>query len=1200
MSWLREPNTEPISGYRLIEPLGTGGFGEVWKCQAPGGIDKAIKFVYGNLNSLEGEGVKAEQELKALQKVKEVRHPFVLQLDRIETVSGEVLIVMELADKSLHDLLEEARSAGMPGLPRELVLRFLHDAAEGLDYLIERHNLLHLDVKPRNLFLVADRVKVADFGLVKQLERQSSTGLMGGISPFYAAPETFANRISKHSDQYSLAIVYMELVTGQRPYRGKNIRQLALQHMNSEPDLEPLPADDRPAVARALSKDPDQRFPNCLSFIRALAGLPAMPNHGTVSLWSMSLSEMQLPPATVSELVVPLQNPPAPGAAPEHPGTAVLPQQGTTDPAQLLDATNIVALEHAAEQDAAPRSHDTSRSILDGVLRPSLVIGIGSFGRRALLEMRCRLLDRIGELSHAPIFRFLYVDSDPEAPRKAMNVSPDIALTEDQLFPLPLQPVSAYRRKHLDMLNEWLPTQKLYSIPRSLQPNESRALGRLAFCDHYLRFISRVRRELRISSHPEAISYSASQTGIPVRSNHPRIYLFADATSGSGGALMDFGVALRDLLNQERYQKAEIYVFLFCGSPNDPATPKHEQANLVATLTELNHYADSAVSFSAQYAGPDGPSIKWEGLPFTSVYLLPLANRSPEALRDAIAHLSTYLGNELTTSLGSELQQSRLRRSSNTGPFRGFGTYSVWFPRGLMLREAARQMSQRLVEDWQASNAWMGQAPIESVCAQALADPDLQPNRLRQRVQEIAARSSDGTPTDIINQLMGELEEEAVAAAPIDPSAWARQTLDRFQDTIGVRPTAETEGYRKSRAGRIWCQASQTLAAEIEKKLTTQSLQLLQYAGSRIAAAESGFRRMGQFCEEMLTSLTRRAHDHGIRSQRERAEVQTALDSIPIGTGGGFRLFGSSTRTIRQFLDKLRQFAHSRMLEDMEQSLVSFYRDLFARLEDRLGDLSFCRQRLNHLQQALGQPLGTALPAVGPFTSIDERSDISPVGIVDPLREALRGASNLRVILPKGELELETSATSFLQRLGREHWLSLDNVIQSLVLEPFGGLFHLCLKSHDLMQHLATPMIEQTAAFLGELLPVSDVAQVTFSAAQAQNVEVRHQLHEFHSLARPLFRSGETNEEVYLLVPSSSAGHLLGEEARQLYSELQVISAPALTTDLMICREQPNLPEQELKQLIQACQGAYDELCLSPQTSPHSRFDVIEWIPLHG
>src|SRR6266446_4264188 len=123
MTCLREPNAEPIPGYRLIEPLGSGGFGEVWKCEAPGGIFKAIKFVYGNLNSLDVEGARAEQELHALQCIKEVRHPFVLSLDRIEIADGELVIVMELADKSLHDQLVESQSAGLIGIPRDDLLR---------------------------------------------------------------------------------------------------------------------------------------------------------------------------------------------------------------------------------------------------------------------------------------------------------------------------------------------------------------------------------------------------------------------------------------------------------------------------------------------------------------------------------------------------------------------------------------------------------------------------------------------------------------------------------------------------------------------------------------------------------------------------------------------------------------------------------------------------------------------------------------------------------------------------------------------------------------------------------------------------------------------------------------------------------------------------------------------------------------------
>ena len=82
MSWIREANAEPIPGYRLIEPLGSGGFGEVWKCEAPGGWIKAIKFVYGNRNSIDNDSIRAAQEYKALQRIKEVRHPFVCSVEQ--------------------------------------------------------------------------------------------------------------------------------------------------------------------------------------------------------------------------------------------------------------------------------------------------------------------------------------------------------------------------------------------------------------------------------------------------------------------------------------------------------------------------------------------------------------------------------------------------------------------------------------------------------------------------------------------------------------------------------------------------------------------------------------------------------------------------------------------------------------------------------------------------------------------------------------------------------------------------------------------------------------------------------------------------------------------------------------------------------------------------------------------------------------
>src|SRR5207248_6955287 len=130
MPFVPSPGAEPITGYQLIEKLGTGGYGTVWKSTAPGGLTKAIKIVFGDVGSHQ-----AEQELKALKRIKEVRHPFLLSLERFEIIDGQLFIVTELADKSLLDRFNECRQAGLRGLPREELLGYLRDASEALDYM---------------------------------------------------------------------------------------------------------------------------------------------------------------------------------------------------------------------------------------------------------------------------------------------------------------------------------------------------------------------------------------------------------------------------------------------------------------------------------------------------------------------------------------------------------------------------------------------------------------------------------------------------------------------------------------------------------------------------------------------------------------------------------------------------------------------------------------------------------------------------------------------------------------------------------------------------------------------------------------------------------------------------------------------------------------------------------------------------------
>jgi len=270
-SLARLPNQQPIPGYRLIQLIGKGGYGEVWKCEAPGGLLKAIKFVYGDLSGMGDKAATAEQELQSLQRVKIIRHPFLLSVERVEIIQDQLVVVTELADKNLLEVRNEYQKNGLIGVPRSELLGYLREAAEALDWMNLQFGLQHLDIKPQNLFLVSNHIKVADFGLVASLwETTSDNAILAGTTPAYCPPEVYRGSISPFSDQYSLAVVYQEQLTGHRPFQGKTARQLAILHDKAEPDLSSLPIGDRPIVARALSKDARQRYSTCMAFVEAL------------------------------------------------------------------------------------------------------------------------------------------------------------------------------------------------------------------------------------------------------------------------------------------------------------------------------------------------------------------------------------------------------------------------------------------------------------------------------------------------------------------------------------------------------------------------------------------------------------------------------------------------------------------------------------------------------------------------------------------------------------------------------------------------------------------------------------------------------------------------------------------------------------------------------------------------------------------
>ena len=174
---------------------------------------------------------------------------------------------MELCERSIQDRLTEARDQGLPGIPRDELLRYMTDAANGLDALNAKQ-VQHRDVKPANLLLLNSGVKVADFGLAKALEQTVGSNSGAGTLA-YTAPVCFKGQLAKQSDQYSLAVTYYHLRTGKLLFKGDQALVM-YAHSQSEPKLSQLPPIESAVLARALAKDASNRWPSCISFVNEL------------------------------------------------------------------------------------------------------------------------------------------------------------------------------------------------------------------------------------------------------------------------------------------------------------------------------------------------------------------------------------------------------------------------------------------------------------------------------------------------------------------------------------------------------------------------------------------------------------------------------------------------------------------------------------------------------------------------------------------------------------------------------------------------------------------------------------------------------------------------------------------------------------------------------------------------------------------
>ncbi|HEX4600481.1 MAG TPA: serine/threonine-protein kinase [Gemmatimonadales bacterium] len=258
--------------YELLEEIGTGGFGRVYRARDLGlEREVAIKVLHPSLTA---DAAVTERFRREAQLAARLRHPSIVSIYDIMGRAGLQWYTMELVPGvNLAQLVEREGPVSV-----ERSIRLLD---QGLSALEHAHalGLVHRDLKPENLLIEPDgRLRITDFGLALALRGQ---GRYGGATsrsgtPQFAAPEQLlGERVDERTDLYSLAAVAYFALLGRPPFEGHTVESI-LARQTTE-DLPPLhawrhdaPRELEAVLRKALSSDPAGRYPNAAAFREAL------------------------------------------------------------------------------------------------------------------------------------------------------------------------------------------------------------------------------------------------------------------------------------------------------------------------------------------------------------------------------------------------------------------------------------------------------------------------------------------------------------------------------------------------------------------------------------------------------------------------------------------------------------------------------------------------------------------------------------------------------------------------------------------------------------------------------------------------------------------------------------------------------------------------------------------------------------------
>lgn len=270
-----QPN-DHLGPYILIQKLGSGQFGVVWKAQRRAGIAPPCAIKLPTDSDVKWEDVEKEARVW----LHASGHPNVLPMIEANVYDEQIALVSEYAaDGSLLDWLRQ-HGGKAPSVAQ--AIEMMSGILAGLEHL-HRRNIIHRDLKPANILLQGDIPRLADFGLSRVLSSTQSTTPAGTLA--YMSPEAFNGERSAQSDIWAAGVILYQLLTGRLPFPQRDMASLmnAIFMKLPEPLSPDLPEPLRSTVMRALEKTCERRYESAEEMRQALLRMNAAPIPQSVS-----------------------------------------------------------------------------------------------------------------------------------------------------------------------------------------------------------------------------------------------------------------------------------------------------------------------------------------------------------------------------------------------------------------------------------------------------------------------------------------------------------------------------------------------------------------------------------------------------------------------------------------------------------------------------------------------------------------------------------------------------------------------------------------------------------------------------------------------------------------------------------------------------------------------------------------------------